>query len=137
MSRRLGVRNIEKIPVPSEYAEKTFGRRLGAMNRIEEEDIPGRLQTVILAALSIHPKSVWLCSSKADAIRFRGVVSDWLNSNGLVGNPTFILTPLGDEIEQFKGSPKGHLFVAGRFDGMDFSADECRLVVVTTLPSSH
>jgi hypothetical protein len=134
LSRRLGVRNIEKIPVPSEYAEKTFGRRLVVMNRIEEEDIPGRLQTVILAALSIHPKSVWLCSSKADAIRFRTVVSAWLNSNGLVGHPTFILTPLGDEIEQFKVSPQGHLFVAGRFDGMDFSADECRLVVVTTLP---
>ena len=62
LSRRLGVRNIEKIPVPSEYAEKTFGWRLVVMNRIEEEDIPGRLQTVILAALSIHPKSVWLCS---------------------------------------------------------------------------
>jgi Helicase C-terminal domain len=26
------------------------------------------------------------------------------------------------------------LFVAGRFDGMDFLADECRLVIVTTLP---
>src|SRR5439155_15044717 len=33
-----------------------------------------------------------------------------------------------------KAAKQGHLFVAGRFDGMDFKADECRLVVVTTLP---
>lgn len=134
LGRRLGVRNIEKIPVPSEYAEKTFGRRLIIMNRVDGADIPERLQAAILAALRIHPKSVWLCSSKADAARLRLSVSEWLNLNDLVGHPTWILTPLGDEIDEFKQSAKGHLFVAGRFDGMDFSADECRLVIVTTLP---
>lgn len=133
LSRRLGIRNIEKIPIPSEYAEKTFGRRLIVMNRIREET-PERLLSAILAALRIHPKSVWLCSSRADAVRFRARVSEWLNSNNLVGQPCWILTPLGDEIDLFKQSPKGHLFVAGRFDGMDFNADECRLVIVTTVP---
>jgi hypothetical protein len=136
LSRRLGVRNIVKIPVPPEYAEKTFGRRLVIMNRIEDGDIPSRLQAAILAALRIHPKSVWLCSSNADAIKFQDIVSEWLNSNGLIGQPTWILTPLGDEIDQFKQSTQGHLFVAGRFDGMDFTTDECQLVVVTTLPQA-
>ena len=54
--------------------------------------------------------------------------------NELVGHETWLLSPLGDEIDQFKAAPKGHLFVGGRFDGMDFKADECRLVVLTTLP---
>lgn len=134
MSRRLGVRPITKIPVPPQYAEKTSGHRFIVMNRIEDKDIPERLQAVILACLRIHPKSVWLFSSEADARKFRGIVSEWLNGNGLVGHPTWLLTPLGDEIDQFKASPSGHLFVAGRFDGMDFKADECRLVVLTTLP---
>jgi len=134
LSRRLGVRKIEKMPILPEFAEKTFGRRLVVMNRIEEKDIPSRLQAAILAALRIHPKSVWLCSRKAEAVNFRSVVSEWLNSEGFVGHPTWVLTPLGDEIDQFKESPKGHLFVAGRFDGMDFSAEECRLVIITTLP---
>ena len=31
-------------------------------------------------------------------------------------------------------SVQGHLFVAGRFDGMDFNADECRLVIIPNLP---
>lgn len=134
LSRQLGTNKIEKIPVLPEHAEKTSGRRLVVMNRIEEKDIPERLQNVILAALQIHPKSVWLCSSKADAEKFNDIVKKWLDSNGLVGHPTWVLTPLGDEIDQFKKSSRGHLFVAGRFDGMDFKADECRLVIITTLP---
>jgi hypothetical protein len=134
LSRRLGVKQITKIPVPSDYAEKTSGRRLVVMNRIEDEDIPNRLGAAILAALRLQPKSVWLCSSEADARKYQNAVSTWLKLNGLGKHPTWLLTPLGDEIDQFKASAKGHLFVAGRFDGMDFQADECRLVILTTLP---
>ncbi len=134
LSRRLGTKPTEKIPVRPEYAQQTYGRRLIVMNRIDDEDIPSRLQAVILAALRIHPKSVWLCSSHAEANKVQQIVSNWLNANGLVGQPTWVLTSLGNEIDVFKQSPQGHLFVGGRFDGMDFDADECRLVVVKTLP---
>lgn len=134
LSRRLGVRQVEKIPVPDELTERTNGRRLIVMNRIEDEDIPLRLQRVILAALQKCPKSVWLCTSNTEAEKYKQIVAEWLNKNGFVGHPTWKLTSLGNEIEQFKTSPKGHLFVGGRFDGMDFEGDECRLVVLTTLP---
>jgi hypothetical protein len=134
LSRRLGMRQVKKIPVPIVYSDMTMGRRLVVMNRIAEEDIPSRFEAAILAALRIHPKSVWLYSSKDDAWKFEQLVSEWLNQSGLVGQPTWILTPEGDEIDAFKQAPKGHLFVGGRFDGMDFQADECRLVILTTLP---
>src|SRR5690242_4024727 len=96
--------------------------------------IPARIGLAILTALKIHPKSVWLCSSRTDAEKYKSAVSTWLNKHGFVGHPTWLLSSLGDEIDEFKASPQGHLFVAGRFDGMDFKANECRLVVVTTLP---
>jgi hypothetical protein len=134
LSRRLGVKPITKIPVDPEFADRTCGRRLIVMNRSEEQDIPPRLQHAILVALRLHPKSVWLCASQAEAEKYQGAVSQWLKGNGLVGHPTWLLTSLGDEIDQFKAASQGHLFVAGRFDGMDFRADECRLIVVTTLP---
>jgi hypothetical protein len=136
LSRRLGVRPIVKIPVDQAHAQKTAGRRLVVMNRLEdqEKDIPHRLEVALLTGLKIHPKSVWLCSSQAEAEQYREIVSQWLNGNGLVGHPTWVLTALGDEIDQFKASDKGHLFVGGRFDGMDFRGGECRLVVLTTLP---
>lgn len=136
LSRRLGVRPITKIPVDPQFLQKTSGRRLVVMNRLEEHgtNLPKRLQAAVLTALSIHPKSVWLCSSQAEASKYKDAVSQWLNANGVVGHPTWLLTSLGDEIDQFKASPTGHLFVGGRFDGMDFKAGECRLVVLTTLP---
>jgi Helicase C-terminal domain len=134
LSRRLGVRQITKVPVDPTFAEKTSGRRLVVMNRIEDADIPARIGRAILTALKTHPKSVWLCSSRADAQKYKDAVTTWLNKNGFVGHPSWLLSSLGDEIDEFKASAQGHLFVAGRFDGMDFKADECRLVVVTTLP---
>jgi hypothetical protein len=134
LSRRLGVRPVTKVQIPQELSVTTYGRRMLIMNKIEETDIPQRLQVAILAALTVHPKSVWLCESREDAERFQTVVSAWLNANKFVGHPTWILTSLGDEIDQFKQAQKGHLFVAGRFDGMDFKANECRLVILTTLP---
>lgn len=134
LSRRLGIRQVEKIPVLDKFREATNGRRLVVMNRIENEDIPLRLQRVIVAALRIHPKSIWLCTSSDEATKYKQAVTEWLNQSGFVGHPTWKLTSLGDEIEQFKRADKGHLFVGGRFDGMDFEGDECRLVVLTTLP---
>ncbi len=134
LSRRLGIRQVEKIPVPDELMDAANGRRLVVMNRIEKEDIPLRLQRVILAALRKCPKSVWLCTSSDEAAKYKEVVTAWLNQNGFIGHPTWKLTSLGDEIERFKRADKGHLFVGGRFDGMDFEGDECRLVVLTTLP---
>jgi hypothetical protein len=131
LSRRLGVRAISKIPVPEELAVTTYGRRMIVMNKIEDKDIPERLQIAILAALKVHPKSVWLCES-GDAEKFQQKVGTWLNANGFVAHPTWILTSLGDEIDAFKKADRGHLFVAGRFDGMDFKAGECRLVMSLT-----
>ena len=134
LGRRLGIKDISKIPVPDEYSESTFGRRLILMNRIEQADIPTRLGSAILTALKIHPKSVWLCSSADDAVKYKGAVDRWLAANHFEGHPSWILTPEGDEIDKFKQSSQGHLFVAGRFDGMDFNGDEYRLVILTTLP---
>ena len=134
LGRRLGIRNIEKVPVPLEDAESTFGRRLLLMNRLDEGNIPQRLGAAILTAIKIHPKSVWLCSSVDIAAKFKKIVMEWLEENQVVGHPSWILTPEGDEIQNFKQSATGHLFVGGRFDGMDFNGDECRMVILTTLP---
>ena len=134
LARRLGTQPIIKIPIPVEHSTTTYGRRMLVINKIEDLDIPERLAAAILTALRIHPKSVWLCSGRSDAEHYCNAVTEWLNANGLEGHPTWMLTSLGDEIDEFKQAPIGHLFVAGRFDGMDFKADECRLIVIATLP---
>ena len=135
LARRLGTRPIQKIPVPAEFADRSSGRRLIVMNRTNDDsDIPDRMSLALLKAIRAHPKSVWLCASEREAIHIRRVVKKWLKKNQCIGHQTWILTPLGDEIDQFRRASAGHLFVAGRFDGMDFKDDECRIVVLTTLP---
>jgi hypothetical protein len=115
LCRRLGTKKIEKIPVPQEFSETTSGRRFIVMNRIEDKDLPKRLQFAILTALQNCPKSVWMCTSVPEAEKFRQIVSEWLNKNRFVGHQTWLLSSLGDEIDQFKRAKSGHLFVAGRF----------------------
>jgi hypothetical protein len=135
LARRLGVRPITKIPVPPSFAEQTFGRRLIVMNRTNDDaDIPTRMQLALLQAIKVHPKSVWLCASGREARHLRTAVMKWLEANSVTGHPTWLLTSQGQEIDEFKRAPAGHLFVAGRFDGMDFRHDECRVVVLGTLP---
>ena len=135
LARRLGTRPIQKIPVPAEFADRSSGRRLIVMNRTNDDsDIPDRMSLALLNAIRVHPKSVWLCASESEASHVREVVAEWLKKNQCTGHQTWILTPLGDEIDEFRQASAGHLFVAGRFDGMDFKDDECRIVVLITLP---
>ena len=135
LGRRLGTRPIQKIQVPKHLADRSSGRRLIVMNRTNDDsDIPDRMALALLNAIRSHPKSIWLCASEHEAIHLRQVVTEWIEKNTNVHPRTWILTPLGDEIDQFRHAPEGHLFVAGRFDGMDFSGDECRIVVLSTLP---
>lgn len=134
LMRRLGTRPITRLSVDPNHSNTTSGRRFVVMNRLEEGDLPPRVQHVLLEALMRSPKSLWLCSSRTEAAHFRDVVGNWLNENGLVGHPTWLLTPMGDEVDDFKSAATGHLFVAGRFDGMDFKDAECRLVVITKVP---
>ncbi len=133
LARRLGTNSVTKLPLEAETSE-TFGRRLVVLNPDDQEDIPDRLAMAILTALRAQPKSVWLCASKSDAEAYQTLVTQWLEANGLRGHPTWLLSPMGDEIDDFKTATSGHLFVGGRFDGMDFKANECRLVVLATMP---
>lgn len=134
LARRLGTAPITRMELPAGQTAHTLGRRLLVMNPDETEDIPGRLEEAILAALAVQPKSVWLCASRSDAEHYRSIVGPWLQAHELGGHPTWLLSSTGDEIDQFKLAAAGHLFVGGRFDGMDFNADECRLVVLATQP---
>ena len=109
LCRRLGLTRVVKIPVPDKFAETTSGRRLVVINKMEDEDIPARLEAAIATVLRRHPKSVWLCASKSEATKMRELVSEWLNESGFVGHQTWILSSLGDEIERFKRASSGHL----------------------------
>ena len=136
LQRRLGCGAMTKIG--SDAEAPTLGRRLIVLNNDidapEGELLPDRAAGVVLQALRAQPKAVWLCASRAQLDTWRQGLGPWLRSNGLPDGPVWVLGNMGDEMDRFRVADAGHLFVAGRFDGMDFAGDECRLVVLATLP---
>ena len=136
LQRRLGCGRITKIG--SDADAPTLGRRLIVLNNDVEAGegklMSERCAAVVLETLRSVPKALWLCASRAQVDNWLRVVPPWLSSHGVPDGPVWQLGALGDEMERFRVAPSGHLFVAGRFDGMDFSGDECRLVVLATLP---
>ena len=133
LRRRLGTPSIRKIETSLELSREQDGRRLLIFNqtasptsRVEPTDevlVP--LRELLLA----EKKSVWLCSSKHEAARWRR----WLEKE-LGEVVTWELTSTGDELEAFSMASEGHLFIGGRFEGMDFPDAACRLAVFPSLP---
>jgi hypothetical protein len=134
LQRRLGSAPITKIG--SDADAPTLGRRLIILNNDVEAEgaLPSRVALTVTEALRVHPKAVWLCASKAQADAWQAQMPAWLAGHGVPDAPVWRVGRGDDEIEQFRAAPSGHLFAAGRFDGMDFAGAQCRLVVLTTLP---
>ncbi|HEV7482493.1 MAG TPA: helicase C-terminal domain-containing protein [Solirubrobacterales bacterium] len=136
LQRRLGCGPITKIG--SDADTPTLGRRLIVLNNDieapQDQLLPERAASVVLDALRVTPKAIWLCASTAQAESWMTAIPPWLNAHGVPVGPVWLLSSMGDEIELFQSAAAGHLFVAGRFDGMDFAGDQCRLVVLATLP---
>lgn len=122
LQRRLGCGKVTRLDVPR--ADESTGRRLVFFGT---EKRTGNWLTPILRASS---KSLWLCSSSNEA----DAAMHALEQNGF--KPAWRLTSEGDEIETFKVAEEGHLVAGGRFDGMDFKDDECRVAVIPSPPTA-
>jgi hypothetical protein len=137
LQRRLGVPSVHKLPITPELAREEDGRRLFLFNQtssVATHDEPGEeVLAPLKELLSCQHKSVWLCSATHEARRWRTWVQEQLALSGK-SSPTWELTSIGDELEQFSAVPQGHLFIGGRFEGMDFPDDACRLAVFPSLP---
>lgn len=131
ISRRLGTQRIEMVDAGFADAGQTLGRRMIVLDAQEEQP---RNRASLNAALRIQQKGLWLCPSGSEVQRLRGEVAADAQQLGLVVAPQWTLSRLGNEVEQFRAADVGHLFAAGRYDGMDFHGKQCRLVVVAGLP---
>lgn len=131
LSRRLGTERIEMVEVDSAYGAQTMGRRMVVL---DAEDGQPRNRAALSTALGIRQKGLWLCPSASQVQSARGEIAAEAQRLGLVTAPQWTLSRTGNEVEQFRGAEVGHLFAAGRYDGMDFHGSQCRLVVISGLP---
>ncbi len=136
LQRRLGSGTIAKIGGSGDAP--TLGRRLIILNNdVDQADdvlFPVGIAQAILTALRKQPKAVWMCASHSQADLWEESVLPWLKDNGIADAPTWRVGRQGQELEAFKSADTGHLFTAGRYDGMDFAGEDCRLVVLATVP---
>lgn len=144
LQRRLGSEPITKIELPPDAAPEQDGRRLLVFNQQAPLSARFAVSDEVLAPLkellALTRKSVWLCSSGPEADHWASWLGEWIDSlpaeQGVPTDRIWRLTPTGDELDQFRGTQRGHLLIAGRFEGMDFPDDVCRLAVLPSLPSA-
>lgn len=137
IQRRLGAQQIFTISpaVEAPQALSRLGKRAFLINPGPEKALAEpawtfAMEQVEMAAKSGGGRVAWLCAStpEADEIQSR------LNQRG---HNVFRLKQ-GDDgaVERWSTMPFAHLVTAGRFDGLDFPDDVCRLVIVPSVPAA-
>lgn len=126
LQRRLGTPPLAKLTASVLPRQ---GRRYVAMYGETESLRGGALVDAVRPLLQKSPKGLWLCARREVADE----VQDALKQGGLAGG---VWRLAGDNAadEPFTAANAGHLVTAGRYDGMDFPDDACRVEIVPEVP---
>jgi hypothetical protein len=128
LQRRLGTPPLTKL---SASVQPRQGERYVAM-RGEVEPLQGAALVAAiwpLLARYPNPKALWLCA--------RGDTADGLETalqQARLPGQVWRLVADNAVDEPFAAAPAGHLVTAGRYDGMDFPDEACRVEVVPEVP---
>lgn len=126
LERRLGAPPAEKVTASVQPRQ---GERLILIRDNVDRAFGTELVDELRPLLEKHPKAVWLCARTDTAVALEFA----LTLSGLPG-PVRRLERDNGADEPFCMDTTGHLVVAGRYDGMDFPDDTCRIEVVPELP---
>ena len=126
LQRRLGTPPLVKLAASVQPRQ---GERLVVMRGGTDEPEPGKLVAELRSFLERHRKALWLCARSDTARSFEAALV-------LSGLPGAVRRLEGDNgvDEPFSGESAGHLVAAGRYDGMDFPGETCRVEVVPEVP---
>ena len=130
LQRRLGIRPPEAITTPPEIAMAQTGRRLFLVNPGSSRSDSAESLGFALSVATKAGRTAWLCSSNVEA----DTLEIELRQRGAA---TYRLSGADDrELDAWRMDVDGHLVTAGRFDGFDFRAEVCRLVVLPSVPAA-
>ncbi|MEC3952902.1 helicase C-terminal domain-containing protein [Nocardia sp. CDC153] len=135
LQRRLGVQRITAIETPEELRTASTGRRTFLISPLTDEPSESEAMEFALdqasAAQCDGPGRVaWLCASHYEA--------DKVESRLETESSAIYRLRAGDDtqLDAWRASEGGHLVTAGRFDGMDFPDEVCRLVIIPSVPAA-
>lgn len=126
LQRRLGVPPCTKLTATVQPRQ---GERFVVMRSETESLTESELVEVVQPLLVHYPKALWLCarSETADNIVLA------LEDAQVDGDVRRLIGDNGQD-EPFAAASAGHLVTAGRYDGMDFPEDACRVEVLPEVP---
>jgi hypothetical protein len=130
LQRRLGVKPVTPITVPAELQRANTGDRLLLLNPSKSPALAPEVLDAALEQANQAGRAGWLCASHAEADELQELLTE-------AGRRVFRLRP-GDDgaIEEWRQAPAGDLVATGRFDGLDFPDDTCRLVILPSIPAA-
>ena len=125
LRRRIGCPPAQRITAAVPPRQ---GRRFVALVRPEREQTPEQLIRQARPLLEQSRKTLWLCARSNTADAFQAE----LTGAGL--GEVHRLQADNGAAEDFAAASDGQLVCAGRYDGMDFPADACRLEILPEVP---
>jgi hypothetical protein len=130
LQRRLGVDPVVNVLDAPVTAGET-GRRLLVLNPSDAPALDAEPMGFVLERAAEVGRVAWLCASHSEA----DTLQTLLGERGL---STYRLRGAGEDgvLGRWGADPHGHLVTAGRYDGLDFDGDVCRLVVLPGVPAA-
>ncbi len=126
LRRRLGTPPLAKLTASVQPRQ---GERMVVIRDATEPWSAMELVDAVRPFLVRHQKALWLCARKATA----SAVESALDNSGLPGAIRILEGDNGAD-EPFAAEPQGHLIAAGRYDGMDFPDQTCRVEILPEVP---
>jgi Helicase C-terminal domain len=126
MQRRLGAPDLEKLTATVQPRQ---GKRLVIVRNETDELDSSELIAKVRPLLEQEKKALWLCARKETAsnLCFALTMAD-------LDGEIRVLEGNNGADEPFSEDDEGHLIAAGRYDGMDFPDEACRVEVVPEIP---
>lgn len=128
LERLTGTASIKRLPAPEGFRSTGVGRRFFIFPGLSLEQ--EGCENLRLKMQGLAGRSVVLTPNDAAAAAIRDQVKQ------LDDFEVFSATDIEDSKEAFVAAEKAAAIMAGRFDGIDFPNDECRLLCLDGLPKA-
>jgi hypothetical protein len=131
LQRRVGGGRVTRLVPPQPLPLGTTGERLFVLNPGSQGALdPDVLGWALEQVQAAGGRAAWLCSSHSEADSLQTTLQGR-------GYPVYRLRA-GDDaaVDTWSRAPTGQLITAGRYDGLDFPGNICRLVIITTVPQA-
>ncbi len=129
LERITGIEKICRLPIVNDWDKKGLGRKFFTFPDLslgEEEQ-----GNVVMALQNLCKKSVFLVPDSQSAEAIRQFYAEHIGSTKV-----FEAKDIEESKQLFVDAPEATVILANRFDGIDFSDDESRLLFIWNLPKT-